>query len=187
MSKFGLGVVVGAIIVCVSLALLLIYDPMLLYEKQTIGNCEIIGIYFSPNGGCEQQVIYWIDKANSSIYIMIYSFTLDSISESLIDAHDRGVEIKIVFEKNQVSKYSEYSILLNVGIDVRNDTNPKLMHNKVMIIDELIVLTGSYNWSTSAETKNNENLIVIKSETIAELYKDKFLEIYNQTFHQGGG
>ena len=56
-------------------------------------------VYFSPNGGCEKKLIYWFNKANFSIHIMIYSFTLDNISEALIAAHKRGIEVKVVFEK----------------------------------------------------------------------------------------
>lgn len=142
---------------------------------------EILGIYFSPKGGCEQQVIYWISRANSSIHILIYSFTSDSIGDALIEAHNRGIEIKIVFEKSQVSKYSEYFKLKAAGIEVRNDTNPKLMHHKVMIIDQIIILTGSYNWSYSAENKNNENLIIIKSKQIALIYEEEFQKIWSQS------
>ncbi|MCS7365440.1 MAG: phospholipase D-like domain-containing protein [archaeon GB-1867-035] len=142
---------------------------------------EILGIYFSPKGECEQQVIYWISRANSSIHILIYSFTSDPIGDALVNAHNRGIEIKVVFEKSQVSKYSEYFKLKEAGIEVRNDTNPKLMHHKVMIIDQVIVLTGSYNWSYSAENNNNENLIIIKSKQIAIIYETEFQKIWNQS------
>lgn len=87
----------------------------------------------------------------------------------------------MVFERNQISKYSEYQKLRAAGVPVRNDTNPKLMHNKVMIVDELIVLTGSFNWSKSAEENNNENLIVIKSEYVADIYEDEFEKIWTQS------
>ena len=139
---------------------------------------EILGVYFSPDGECESQVIYWISQANTSIHILIYSFTLDSISDALIEAHSRGIEIKIVFEKSQITKYSEYHKLKAAGVLVRNDTNSKLMHHKVMIVDETIVLTGSFNWSASGQEDNNENLIVIRSTYIAGIYEDEFQQIW---------
>jgi len=141
-----------------------------LESLQTQANMSVLGIYFSPRGGCESQVIRWIGRANRSIHILIYSFTLDSISDALIEAHNRGVEVKVVFEKNQITKYSEYQKLRAAGIPVRNDTNSGYMHDKVMIIDGVIVLTGSFNWSAHAEKVNNENLIVIKSIYVAEVY-----------------
>jgi len=142
---------------------------------------EILGVYFSPKGGCEDQVLYWIDRANVSIHILIYSFTLDSISGKLIEAHQRGVEVRVVFEKQQVTEYSEYSILKAAGISVRNDTNPDYMHHKVMIIDGILILTGSFNYSAHAEEENNENLIVIESTYVAGIYEDEFQKIWSSS------
>ena len=142
---------------------------------------RILGVYFSPRGGCEDEIIRWIDRANKSIHILIYSFTLDSIGDALIRAHKRGVEVKVVFEEDQITRYSEYQRLKAAGIDVRNDTNPRLMHDKVMIIDGIIVITGSYNYSRSAEEYNNENLIVILSDRVASMYEEEFQKIWRQS------
>jgi len=152
-----------------------------LESLQNQANTTVLGIYFSPRGGCESQVIGWIRRANKTIHILIYSFTLDSISDALIEAHSRGVEVKIVFEKNQITKYSEYQKLKVAGISVRNDTNSGYMHDKVMIIDGIIVLTGSFNWSTHAERENNENLIIIRSIYVAAVYEEEFYRIWNSS------
>ena len=148
---------------------------------QSRANITVLGIYFSPKGGCESQVIEWIRRANRSIHILIYSFTLDSISDTLIEAHSRGVEVEVVFEKNQITKYSEYQKLRAAGISVRNDTNSGDMHDKVMIIDGVIVLTGSFNWSAKAEGRNNENLIIIRSIYVANVYEEEFHRIWNSS------
>ena len=142
---------------------------------------EVLGVYFSPKGGCEDQVIYWISKANISIHVMIYAFTLDSIGDALIDASRRGVEVKVVFEKSQINRYSEYHRLRAAGIEVRNDTNAKLMHNKVLIVDGVIVVTGSFNWSKNAENYNNENIIIIRSTYVAAEYEEEFQKIWNES------
>lgn len=65
---------------------------------------RILGVYFSPRRGCEDQVINWIDRANDSIHVLIYRFTLDSIGDALIAAHNRGVDVKVVFEEGQISR-----------------------------------------------------------------------------------
>ncbi|MCX8189347.1 MAG: phospholipase D family protein [Nitrososphaeria archaeon] len=145
---------------------------------ETVSPTEVLGIYFSPKGGCAEQIIYWINRANTSIHVLIYSFTLQNIADALIDAKNRGVDVKVVFEKSQISQYSQYFTLANAGISVRNDTNPDYMHNKVAIIDGIIVLTGSYNWSSSAENSNNENLIIIKSVDVAREYENVFIRIW---------
>jgi len=144
-------------------------------------NTEILGIFFSPKGGCENQILHWISRANLSIHILIYSFTLDSIGDALVEAHNRGVTVKVVFEAGQISQYSEYEKLKTAGISVRTDTNPKLMHNKVMIVDGIIVLTGSFNWSNNAENYNDENLIVIKSTYVAKVYEAEFQKIWAES------
>jgi len=142
---------------------------------------EILGVYFSPKGGCENVILKWIKSANKSIHVLIYSFTLDSISEELINAYRRGVDVKVVFEKSQIGQGSEYQRLKKAEVPVRNDTNPRYMHNKVMIIDGGIVFTGSYNWSMNAEKYNNENLIIIRSRKIAEIFERKFEEIWSES------
>jgi phosphatidylserine/phosphatidylglycerophosphate/cardiolipin synthase-like enzyme len=141
----------------------------------------IDGVYFSPSGGCENQVIDWINKANSSIHVLIYSFTLDSVGTALIEAHDRHIEVKIVFEKGQIGQSSEYQRLRNSAVDVRNDTNPSYMHDKIMIVDGKIVLTGSFNWSNNAENENNENLLIITSTSLATTYENEFQKIWNSS------
>ena len=142
---------------------------------------EILGVYFSPGGGCEDQVLYWIDRANSSIEILIYSFTLDLIGDALVEAHERGVEVQVVFEVEQISQYSEYMKLKAAGIKVRNDTNSGDMHDKIMIIDGIIIITGSFNYSNAVENTNNENLLIINSTTVATTYGQEFTKIWDES------
>jgi phosphatidylserine/phosphatidylglycerophosphate/cardiolipin synthase-like enzyme len=150
-------------------------------EQQLESSTGVLGVRFSPNGGCEEQVLYWIDKANVSIHVLIYSFTLDSIGDALVTAYNRGIEVQVVFEKGQISQYSEYQRLKDAGIEVRNDTNSHYMHDKIMVVDGMIVLTGSYNYSENAESYNNENLIVVSSTFVAEVYEEEFAEIWNES------
>jgi len=139
-------------------------------------------IHFSPKGGCADSIVYWIGRANQSVHVLMYVFTLQNVAEALISAHDRGIEVKIVFDKSQGSSYSQYVILKAAGIEVRNDTNPDgIMHNKVAIIDNRIVITGSFNWTNSAENSNNENLIVIRSVDVASRYESEFQKIWSQS------
>jgi len=143
-------------------------------EMETV----FLGVYFSPKGGCEDQVLYWISRANVSIHVLIYSFTLDPIGDALLEAHNRNVEVQVVFEVGQITEASEYQKLRAAGIPVRNDTNSRDMHDKVMIVDGTIVLTGSFNWSSRGENENNENLIVMNSTYVAAIYEDEFQKIW---------
>jgi len=137
-------------------------------------------VHFSPKGGCMDTVIYWIDRANQSVHVLMFIFSLDSIADALISAHNRGVEVKVVLDKSQ--SYSQFAVLRAAGIEVRNDTNWEgIMHDKIAIIDHSIVLTGSFNWTGTAENNNNENLIVIYSVDIASRYESEFQRIWGRS------
>lgn len=142
-------------------------------------NLTVLGVYFSPHGGCGDQVVNWVDRANKTVYVLIYSFTNDDIGDAVVRAYQRGVEVKVVFEKSQVSKYSEYWKLQPLGTLVRNDTNSKLMHHKTAVIDGYILLTGSFNWSAAAEESNNENLMILQSEYLAVIFEEEFQKIWD--------
>jgi phosphatidylserine/phosphatidylglycerophosphate/cardiolipin synthase-like enzyme len=135
-------------------------------------------VYFSPKGGCADAVIYWIGRANQSVHVLMYIFSLDSIADALISAHKRGVEVMVVLDKSQ--SYSQFASLKAAGIEVRNDTNWEgILHDKIAIIDNTIVLTGSFNWTGTAENSNNENLIVVYSVHIALRYESEFQKIWH--------
>lgn len=113
---------------------------------------------------------------------MIYSFTLDSVGDALVQAKQRGVDVKIAWDKTEVNvQGSEYQKLKNAGIDIRIDheTGIALLHDKVAIIDGHIIITGSFNWSTEANLHDRENLVVIDSTTWAAAYEQNFQQIWN--------
>ncbi|MEM2998618.1 MAG: phospholipase D family protein [Thermoproteota archaeon] len=144
------------------------------------GVVEVLAVRFSPNGGCKSELLHWINRANHSIYVLIYSFTLDEVGDALISAKSRGVDVKVVFDSLEANATeSEYQKLRDAGVDARADTRSAVMNNKVAVIDGEIVITGSFNWSDSAEEENNENLIVLKSQSLAETYTNEFWRIWN--------
>ena len=148
------------------------------YETQAPVQTDSIEVYFCPEANCNLRVIEEINSATDSIDVAIYSFTLDEIGDALLSAHNRGVKVRVVFEKQQVSQYSEYWELLESGVEVLNDSNSVYMHNKFAVIDGKIVLTGSYNWSQQATDRNDENLLIIRNSEIADKYKEEFQEIF---------
>lgn len=156
-------------------------DKIALENKITqleASNIELLGVFFSPKGGCEAQIVDWINRANTSVHVLIYSFTLESIGNALIGDYQKSIDVKVVFEKSQVSQYSEMFTLEAAGVPVRNDTNSALMHEKVAIIDGKIVIVGSYNWSGEAEDRNNENLLIIYGPSLAALFENDFQRIW---------
>ncbi len=143
-----------------------------------------IGIepFFCPEDHCSQVVISWISKANVSIDLAMYSFTLDSIGDALIRAHSRGVRVRVIMEREQVNRWSEYGRLRKAGIQVILDRNPAYMHDKFMVVDGKVVLTGSFNYTKHADTENDENLVIIISSRVARAYESEFEEMWEGKF-----
>jgi len=134
-----------------------------------------IRIFFSPKGGIAEEIIRQIDNAQEYIDIAIYSFTYEPLAGAIIRAKNRGVKIRVLMDKGQSQgKYSKYKFLLDNDIVVIQDRHAGIMHNKIAIIDGRILFTGSYNWSKSAEEKNQENLLeFIDEEEIIKVYQER--------------
>lgn len=142
-------------------------------------NNKKIENYFCPEDNCAQQVIDVINKAKNSIYFMIFSFTSEDIADSIL-FKEKNIKIKGIFETTQAgSKYSQYKRLKDFGLDVIKDKNKANMHHKVFIIDNEIVITGSFNPSESGNKRNDENLLIIYDKEIAKKYLQEFEKIWN--------
>jgi len=139
-----------------------------------------IEVYFSPDDGVANPVLEILNNAQESIYFIAFSFTTDEFGEAIRMQAENGLTVAGVMEEEQVKSNvgTEYDLFKQAGLDVYLDGNEGQMHHKTMIIDGGIVITGSYNFSRSAETRNDENLIVIYNEQIADFYMQEFLRVY---------
>jgi phosphatidylserine/phosphatidylglycerophosphate/cardiolipin synthase-like enzyme len=100
-----------------------------------------------------------------------YSFTFASIAKALVAAHERGVKVEIILDKSHLTaQYTSAPFVAKAGIPVKIDSAHDIPHNKIMIIDGEIVITGSFNFTKSAEDKNAENLLIIRDKALAEKY-----------------
>ncbi len=139
-------------------------------------------IYFSPEDDLASRLVELIRNAHQNISFLAYAFTADDIGSAMLESAGSGVTVSGVFETTQIipNSGSEYERLRQAGLDVREDSNPANMHHKVMIIDGQIVVTGSYNFSASAQTRNDENALVIHDPRIAAEYLVEFERIYQE-------
>jgi phosphatidylserine/phosphatidylglycerophosphate/cardiolipin synthase-like enzyme len=130
-----------------------------------------IEVYFSPEGGCTEAVVREIDAAQSSILIQAYSFTSTPIAKAVVAAYNRGVHVEVILDRSQkTEKYTEADYLYNHRVPVLIDSEHKIAHNKVMMIDGQTVITGSFNFTKEAEERNAENLLVIRDKILADQY-----------------
>jgi phosphatidylserine/phosphatidylglycerophosphate/cardiolipin synthase-like enzyme len=134
--------------------------------------------YFSPRGGATEAIVQEIGSARQEILVQAYSFTSKPIAKALIEARKRGVKIEAVLDKSNVTaKYSAATFLLNVGVPVLIDSGHAIAHNKIMIIDRSTLITGSFNFTSAAENKNAENLLVFKgNKPLLDRYINNFEE-----------
>jgi len=139
-------------------------------------------VYFSPDDNVQASFVDLVNTAQKSIYFMAFSFTADSIGDAVRARAEEGVKVSGVMETEQVNSNigTEFDPFKQAGLDVLRDGNEGLMHHKVMIIDENTVIFGSYNFTNSAETKNDENLIVVYNEEIAAQFIAEFQRVYAQ-------
>ena len=134
-------------------------------------------VYFSPHGGCTAAIVATLRQAQRQVLVRAYSFTSEPIADAVIGAHQRGVEVKVILDKSQRSeRYSAISTLARAGILVLVDTKHAIAHSKVMIIDGTTVITGSFNFTKSAEGSNAENLLVIDDQELAKKYMANWAE-----------
>ena len=139
--------------------------------------------FFSPDDGVADHLYEILADATDSIYFMAFSFTTDDLGEVIRAQAENGLDVAGVMEEQQVNSNigTEYDLFKQAGLKVFLDGNEGQMHHKTMIIDGQIVVTGSYNFSRSAETRNDENLIVIYNKQIADFFMGEFQRIYTQS------
>lgn len=130
-----------------------------------------LNICFTPPSGCGSLIAQEISKAAKSIYVQAYGLTSNSIIYQLKAARSRGVEVFVLLDGGNLSNNeSVYQELKDAGIRVYMDKMPGIAHNKVMIIDGVKVLTGSFNFTNAADNRNAENLLLIEDKDIASQY-----------------
>ena len=125
----------------------------------------------------EDQILELIDSARNSIYIECYIITSEEVVDHLIQAKQRGVEVKVILEERTSSSANAlaYSRLAGAGVDVCWASEAyKLTHSKLMIIDKNTALLGSHNLSYSALNLNREISVVLQGNIVGEL-----LEIFD--------
>lgn len=138
---------------------------------------EQMQVYFSPQGGCTEAIVNAISQAKSEVLVQAYSFTSVPIAKALVAAHKHGVQVQIILDSSQRKvKYSSADFTAHAGIPTYIDAVHAIAHNKVMVIDKALVITGSFNFSQSAESNNAENLLVIRSKEVAAAYADNWSE-----------
>jgi phosphatidylserine/phosphatidylglycerophosphate/cardiolipin synthase-like enzyme len=139
-------------------------------------------VYFSPGEECLQAILNQVNLAVKRIRICLFTISDDRISDALISRHKFGVDVKIISDNDKVlDKGSDIEALHQAGIPIKLDRTPNHMHHKFALFDDNITLTGSYNWTRSAEKYNHENVLITDSKKVLKQFNAQFEELW-QTF-----
>lgn len=127
----------------------------------------------------QSQILTSLDKAKAIIWVAMAWFTNKTLASKLIEKHNQGLDVRVVLFDDYVNK--KHGVEL-AGIPVKRvkGKHGGKMHHKYCVIDNQIVLTGSYNWSDNAEYKNDENIHITRDNDIASQYSVDFLSLYNR-------
>jgi phosphatidylserine/phosphatidylglycerophosphate/cardiolipin synthase-like enzyme len=140
-------------------------------------------VYFSPNGGARQRLVRAIQESRKTIDIAVYNFTAYELADALYAAKARGVQVRVVVDREMAETGGSgvRGLRLN-GISVRSLGVPELslMHHKYAVFDERLVVTGSYNWTNSAEHANYENLVVLEEPALVSRFQQEFRRLWRE-------
>ncbi len=134
-------------------------------------------VYFSPNGGCETQAAQLISKAKSTLDIAVYSLNNPAIVSAISAAAKRGVKIRVLTDRTQAfgkGNLDATRTLATLGQNFRVHSKNRIMHNKFGIADGKLMMTGSFNWTRSAEQANDENCMITDDSNIVVSFKKRF-------------
>lgn len=135
------------------------------------------------SGSIPERLIGYINQAQETIHIASFEFNLTPVAESLINAHERGVEVIWVtddehgIEADEDEGHGQFSMLEKAGIQIVDDERSGLMHNKFWIFDGKITWTGSTNITQNGNFRNNNNVVVLRSPQLAAIYENEFSEM----------
>lgn len=144
------------------------------YPAVTVAGTTI-ETYFAPEDHVERAVVSHLRETQKTIDFMAFSFTSVPIAQAMAEELSEGTRVRGVVERrNAGASHCRDDFLRQRGAEVFLDTNPDTMHHKVIVVDERLVMTGSYNFSANAEKRNDENLVVLHNPGIARRFVEEF-------------
>lgn len=145
----------------------------------SVNNITIVSL-FCPDDLCSENIVKTLETANHSINFMTFSFTDQLIANSLVNMLRKNITITGIIEKNQANVMeSRYEFLRYHNVNITFDKNRFFMHHKAFIVDDKIVITGSMNPTNAGNLRNDENVLIIYDENIAEKFRKEFEKLYS--------
>lgn len=160
----------------------LLAEPAVLAPARPLGSAqEQAQVYFSPGPECVGAIRRFVQDAQRSLEVCVFTVADDRLTEVLLHAHRRGVRVRLLTDNDKLfDRGSDVRELHAAGISVRTDCTTNHMHHKFALADNRRVLTGSYNWTRSAAEYNLENLLITPDPAIVARYTEQFEQLWQQ-------
>lgn len=138
---------------------------------------------FSPNGQSLNLILKAIGQAKTSLHVAAYLLTSKPVATALVDAHKRGVEVRVVADKKENTRgYSGLTYLVGEGVPVRLNDQYAIHHHKFMVIDGEHVQLGSFNYTVAAAKKNAENVLLLQHvKPLADQYEAEWKRLWSES------
>ena len=131
--------------------------------------------YFSPEDEVSEKILRFVKAAKSRIRFLAFSMTDDALGDLIVWKYQQGIDVAGVLEsRGSGLKHSELEKFRKAGINVRTDANKYAMHHKVIVVDGIWSIVGSFNFSANAAESNDENLLIIKSPAVARRFEEEY-------------
>ncbi|MDB5387008.1 MAG: hypothetical protein JWM11_2654 [Planctomycetaceae bacterium] len=137
--------------------------------------------HFTPGDDCPRRIMKLIRAARKDLDICVFTITDDRLANAILDAHDRGVCVRIITDNEKAfDQGSDVPRFQDAGISLKVDHTPFHMHHKFAIFDRQLILTGSYNWTRGAANDNHENIVISSEKRLVERFVGVFSKLWNQ-------
>lgn len=138
-------------------------------------------VIFSPGDHCWRRISALLKSARHTVDICVFTITDDRITSGILDAHNRKVAVRIITDNDKAfDKGSDVERLARAGVDVCIDRTRHHMHHKFAIFDRQRLLTGSYNWTRSAASSNEENFIIVDDPRLRSAFQEEFDRLWQE-------
>ncbi|WP_140919243.1 phospholipase D-like domain-containing protein [Limnobaculum xujianqingii] len=136
---------------------------------------------FSPGDTCRKKICEILAQTTSKADICVFTIADDIITESILAAHQRQVQIRIITDNEKSEDDgSDIEYLQHKGISIVMDNSPYHMHHKFAVFDDRYLLNGSFNWTKSASQYNYENILITDSPTLLAFYQQEFTRLWQR-------
>jgi phosphatidylserine/phosphatidylglycerophosphate/cardiolipin synthase-like enzyme len=139
-----------------------------------------VGVRFSPHGGAEGAVVDTLRRARVRVHAAMYGLTNPAIEAALTDLARGGVKVALKTDRNQSAGKDQAALLARLsaaGAAVEVSRSRVVLHDKFAVVDGRWVVTGSFNWTASAERRNRENVLIFDCPALASNFEAEWESI----------